>query len=345
MWQVIGHDRTVAQLSQGLSTGHLSHAYLISGPPHIGKATLALDFASALNCTGAHAPCGVCSSCRRIPRGLHPDVHLLGEDILTGSLDTGRTEIGIEEIRELRRQSALKPFEGRRRVFIINGAELLSREAANALLKTLEEPPSDTILILITSDAALTPDTIRSRCQTLALQPLPPAKVTEAVLDRTSLDESQAALVAGLSQGRLGWALRAASDATVLSQRDADLDRVIQLLEAPLDQRFAYAEGLAQQFAKQRSAARQELALLEEWLEDLLRVALGRPDLAVNQPRLDSLFLQASSAPAGAIVDALRLLQDIGSRLEANVNARLALEVLMLELPRLQQPAAAAGPV
>lgn len=342
MWQIIGHERAVAYLSQGLSTNQVSHAYLISGPAQIGKATLALDFAKALNCTELDPPCGTCSSCRRIPRGLHPDVHLLGEDIATGDLGSGGAEISIDEIRELRRQGALKPFEGRRRVFIINGAEWLSREASNALLKTLEEPPEDTILILISSDLALISETLRSRCQTVTLQPLPTALVAEVVQQRTSSDEAAAYLLASLSRGRLGWALRAAENPQVLAQRDEHLERVVQLLEAPLDQRFAYAENLAQQFGKSRVNGRQELELLEEWLEDLLRVVAGRPALALNQSWGETLNRQASLTRAEAVVDALRVLQDIGSRLEANANPRLALEVLMLELPWLQ-PSLAAG--
>jgi len=343
MWQIIGHERAVAYLNQGLSTNQVSHAYLISGPAHIGKTTLALDFARALNCTESDPPCGMCSSCRRIPKGLHPDVHLLGEDVATGDLGSGRTEISIDEVRDLRRQGSLKPFEGRRRVFIINGAEWLSREASNALLKTLEEPPDDTILILISSDLALISETLRSRCQSVTLQPLPPALVAKVVQERTSSDQAEAFLLASLSRGRLGWALQATENPTVLVERDAHLQRVVQLLEAPLDQRFAYAENLAQQFAKSRVNVRQELDLLEEWLEDLLRATSGRPDLALNQTWADTLTRQASLIPIEAVVDALRLLQDISSRLEANANARLALEVLMLDLPWL--PAAPATEV
>ncbi|TET38214.1 MAG: AAA family ATPase, partial [Dehalococcoidia bacterium] len=165
MWQVIGHEKAVALLERSMKGGKLSHAYLFVGPPHVGKMTLAMNLAQALNCRGEERPCGECPQCRRIARGVHADVQVIGLE--------GRMEIGIDQIREMQHAASLKPFEGRNRVFIIDGADHLSHEAANCLLKTLEEPPPNDQLILLAANERLLLPTVLSRCQKLELGPLP----------------------------------------------------------------------------------------------------------------------------------------------------------------------------
>ena len=138
MWNIVGQRRALSLLQGSLSRGRVAHAYLFSGPPHVGKMTLANDLARALNCNANDPPCGECSICQRITSGKHADVQEIG----LGKNPDGKvqTEIGIEEIRQLQHSTNLPPFEGKCRVYIINGAEWLSTEAANCLLKTLEEP-------------------------------------------------------------------------------------------------------------------------------------------------------------------------------------------------------------
>jgi len=143
MWQVVGHEETVALLDRSLRNGRLAHAYLFVGPRHVGKMRLAIELAKALNCHHEERPCGVCTQCERIEGLKHADVQVIGVD--------GTTEIGIDQMREMQHCASLKPFEGRHRVFIIDGVEHLSREAANCLLKTLEEPPADVQLVLLST--------------------------------------------------------------------------------------------------------------------------------------------------------------------------------------------------
>src|SRR4030042_882139 len=166
MWQIIEQDRAVERLQRSLETGSVSHAYMFIGPAHSGKMTLALDLARALNCEGADIPCGQCEPCRKIADLKHADVQVIGiagDDPSTES--KSKTEISIEQIRQIQHTASLPPFEGRCRIYIIENAESLSVEAANALLKTLEEPESNVVFILLVTDSSLLLETVVSRCQ------------------------------------------------------------------------------------------------------------------------------------------------------------------------------------
>ncbi|MFH1640217.1 MAG: DNA polymerase III subunit delta', partial [Chloroflexota bacterium] len=151
MWQVVGHERAVSLLTLGMGKGTIPHAYLFTGQPHVGKMTLAIDLARAVNCAGNAAPCGECENCRRISRGKHSDVQIISltEDKNHTKL---QKDISIEQIRDIQRQVNLPPFEGKYRVFIINDADRFSIEAANCLLKTLEEPAGRVVFILLATD-------------------------------------------------------------------------------------------------------------------------------------------------------------------------------------------------
>jgi DNA polymerase-3 subunit delta' len=141
MWTVLGHNKAVSFIQQELERGVIASAYLFIGPPHVGKMTLALELAQALNCESDKSPCGVCKSCQKIQLGKHTDVRVIG---LSGNDELNdvrhQAEISIDQVREVQSSCYLPPFEGKYKIFIIDMAERLSREAANSLLKSLEEP-------------------------------------------------------------------------------------------------------------------------------------------------------------------------------------------------------------
>ena len=172
MWEVIGQERAKSLLKHSLTSGRLSHAYLLVGPPHVGKMTLALNLAQALNCEAEDKPCLKCDSCKKIKENKHSDVQVINLDY-NEEEDTERKLIGVEQIDGILHDANLPPFEGRYKVFIIEKAELLSIGAANRLLKTLEEPEAKVVFILLTTNEKRLLETVVSRCQRIELKPMP----------------------------------------------------------------------------------------------------------------------------------------------------------------------------
>lgn len=334
MWKTIGHDRAVKSLKRGLEIGRTSHAYLFAGPAHVGKMTLAMDLAMALNCLDSDRPCGECPQCRRIVGGLHADVRVSGLESEEGPQGRWRVAIGIDQVREVRKDASLKPFEGCYRVFIFDGAEQLSEEAANSLLKLLEEPPEQVILVLLTSDLGALPATIVSRCQLLELRPLPMPTIVDVLGEVHGVDLDTVTEIARLSGGRLGWALDAVARPEVLEERAERLEAIVALVGAGLESRFAYATALSSSFFRSREMAREELRLWLGWWRDLLLVKEGRASYVTNLSRADTLAEMAGSMTSAEISHAITSVQETWQHLESNVNARLVLEELMLVLPR-----------
>ena len=333
-WRTIGQDRAVTALSRALISGRLSHAYLLEGPRHVGKKTLALDLARAVNCVGEERPCGGCTQCRRIEGGLHADVHVVGVAGPDDDGGRGRVVITIEQVREVQRVAGLKPYEGKYRVFIIDGAERLSEEAANSLLKVLEEPPEQVILVLLALDATGLLPTIVSRCNRIELRRLPASLVARELEARYDIEPGRSNQIARLSGGLIGWALQAASQPDLLEQRETSLAEIETIIQADLEERFSYAAGMAVQFGRDRESAHQHLELWLGWWRDMLVFTEGRPDLVVDVARLDTLQDAAQTLSSTNVAGAVRSLLAASEYLDRNVNPRMVLEDLMLALPR-----------
>lgn len=333
MWQTIGQEQAIRWLEHALATGRLAHAYLFAGPSHMGKATLALELAQAVNCEGAGpGPCGQCRPCQRIAAGKHADV-------ITLRRGEGRTEISIDQVRDVQRRASLKPVEGNWLVCIVDGAEEMSAEAANCVLKTLEEPAPQALFILLTSREARLLPTVRSRCQRLALKPVPRARVEQEMLKR-GVEPGRAALIARLSRGRLGWAIASAQEsAEVWHRRVQAVERLGSLPRAGYGDRLGYAAQWASQFSRRRDQAFEEMDLWQDWWRDLLLARGGCSDFVCNWDYSEQLQQQAQGFGLGAIVGFLQDLRRTRRALEANASPRLALEVLMLHLPRPERVA------
>jgi DNA polymerase-3 subunit delta' len=334
MWQVIGQDRAVELLRRSLENGRLAHAYLFTGQPHVGKMTLAVNLAQALNCEKEERPCGECKSCLRIAAGNHPDVQIIGR--LTGA-DAGdgssKKEIGIAQIRELQHSAALQPYEGKYRVYIIDGAEYLNEESANCLLKTLEEPPPTVLFILLAVHENRLLPTIVSRCQRLGLFPHPASVIEKALVTHWQVAPEKARLLSRLCRGGIGWAVSALRDEGLLEAHSQNLDRLLELTDASLQQRFSFAAGLAAQYSKGRSSVEETLNLWQEWWRDVLLVKEDCSQFVTNIDREAGL---RSYAECYNLIDVRGFMEAVRAalqQLEQNANPRLVLEVLMLNMP------------
>ncbi len=336
MWSIVGQDHLLRQLDASLQAGRVGHAYLLTGPPHVGKMTLAVDLAAAVNCQhpdgSCGGPCGQCEPCGRIRRGVYADLNV----VAVGGDSRVATRISIEQVREAENFLSVTPVEGGWKVVIFDGAETLSAgqsESANALLKTLEEPPEHVLILLLTTNEDAILPTIRSRCRVLSLRPMPGAALAEYLAARHDAPPDTAHRLARLARGCPGWAINALADSAVLQERTAELDRIAATAVAPLDQRFAYANSLAGSFSGDRESVRQTLYLWQRWWQDVLLVKEGIDSHVHNADRQEELAEQANGAATAAIVAFLRRVQETLAALDANANPRLALECMMLAVP------------
>lgn len=324
-WPVVGHEWAVAQLARAVADDRVAHAYLISGAAHIGKHTLARALALALNCSAQARPCGRCRACTLINASKHPDVQFIAPD--------GRS-LKIDQVRVLEHDLALRPVEARYRVAVLDQFETATLEAQNALLKTLEEPPDYAVLILVAADPELLLPTIVSRCQSIPLRPLTVTQVRDALLARWRVEAGHADLLAHLSGGRLGWAVQAAADPSLLAARAQALDDLIELSGSDRVRRFAYAEALT----KNPERTREVLDVWRTWWRDVMLTGSGSEAALVNVDRAGQLQQLARQVDLGQAKAAVEACGRALWQLDRNATARLVMEVLLLDLPVVRTP-------
>jgi DNA polymerase-3 subunit delta' len=331
-WEMIGHEWAVRLLHQHIATGQVRHAYLFSGPDAVGKRTLALRFAQALNCEAPPAPgetCGNCRACELTPEQTYPDLHVVEAEWVGGSLK-------VEQVRDLQRKLALSPYEGRWRVALMLRFHEANDSAANALLKTLEEPAPQVVLLLTArSQEALLP-TIVSRCEVIPLRALADSELEKALQGR-GLSYERARLLAGLSSGCPGRAIRLQEDPAQLEQRRLLLDDLQSLLQMSRAERFAYIDRLmkGKDLGEMR---RQVVEALETWLSvwrDAMIVTFGVQASPNNPDRITDLEILTSVLDPEQLVRAVQETERTLDAIHHYANVRLALENLMLDLPKV----------
>lgn len=315
---VWGQPQAVEFLKRAAAQSRVAHAYLFSGPEGVGKRTTALAFAQALNCQAPREgeACGACASCRKIAAASHPDVMLLEPE--------GQA-FKIEQVREvLQRNLRWKPLEGRTRVFVLDRADALTAEAANSLLKVLEEPPDAVVIVLITSQAFALLPTIRSRCQEIRFRPLAAGLLTQWLFEAHGVPQETAAALARLSDGRPAEALRL-SDPEVQEVRR----RVLDLAAAAAPGAWP---ALAAAMGEWQGEAVEPLVFLLTWFRDRLLLSQGVPArLAVNQDRLAQLQTAPWETPEVLWDHCRWVLQALDWKAQ-NLNAQLLLEQVWMKL-------------
>ncbi|HEX7101231.1 MAG TPA: DNA polymerase III subunit [Nitrolancea sp.] len=337
-WPIIGHQSAVELLQRSIATGQIGHAYLLSGPQGIGRRTLARTFAQALVCEAPlpERPCGVCSACRRTARGIHPDVMTvsLEQQAATETRDSKNTRITIDTIRELRSNLSLRPLEADWRAAILEDVELFSLPAYDALLKSLEEPPPFVVLLLIATEVEAVPETIRSRCRPLALEPLSRTEVS-ANLEARGVEAAQAAMLAGITRGRIGQAIALAGDRAALDARRESVDAGLEMIERPVAA-LGGVRRMADIFRRgQRARVEADLDTLLGLWRDLLLITAGCPEQIVNVDVGDRLRRLAGTWNLAQIHGGLTATHQALFDLSINVQPRLALDRMVTQWPRL----------
>lgn len=322
--EVMGHAQAKKILQNALAGGRAAHAYLFTGSAGVGKNTLARAFAASLLCkNGVTEACGSCPVCKKFAGDNMPDFI---------TLTPAGNNIKIEQVRELQKKAQFKPYEADKKVYLINQADTMTVEAANCLLKILEDPPSNTVFLLTSVNQYSLLPTIISRCQLVPLTKVPRDEINEVLQQRFGLDGEKAALLASLCDGLPGVALQMAGSGKGLDIRELVFKVVEQISDENLNQLLKTAED----FDKKKEILPEFLEQLMLWYRDqLIWLQTGEDNLVVNIDRLSYFKSTAERVSKDHLIRSITDIMEAKNQLSRNVNARLVLEVLLLRLAKI----------
>lgn len=338
---IIGHTTPIHWLQRAVKTHQVGHAYLFAGDPAIGKRSTAIRFIQALSCEqtvpyGIPDSCGTCRACRHILVETHPDYLCIRPE----QDQSSNPQIKIERIREIDHHVVYRPLSGLRKVCLIDDADRMTSNAANALLKTLEEPPDHSLFILVTGRPTALPATIRSRCFRINFSPPPRKTVERYLIEQRQCSQDEARWVSLITGSRLGEALQ-----IDLNDLQTKVEAFFAFLATSAPPSIPALLDQAEQLAK--SYHSQEII---RWLwhgfRDLLIVSMGRKELAtlplVWLPQLDRLAQRLST---DRLLTLLEIVHELEQGLQRNLNMQLGLERLFLTLHgMLHEPVASVDP-
>jgi DNA polymerase-3 subunit delta' len=316
--QILGHERQKEILHRALANNRLAHAYLFAGPEGIGKRLMALALARAIVCAEQRG-CGDCLPCRKIDHQNHPDLHILEPD---------GNSIKIEQIRSFQRELNLKPLESPRKICLIEQADAMTVGAANALLKTLEEPRGDTLLILLSAQPNRLLETIRSRCQPLPFTRHPNSRIQAELEKQLGIESTESHVLAALSEGSFKKAFGKDRE-LYLEQRRELLKTLTGLSSGSILPILDFAEKLA----ADKTILPDILEIFQAFYRDVLMTLHGRSDEElVNLDLKEKVYRVSGRETVATILAKLDALIDVNRQLDRNVNRQLAMEVLLLKL-------------
>ncbi len=324
--KLVGQHAAVRVLQDELSTGRIHHAYLFIGKEGVGKRTLALEFARALNCDNNRTDgCDSCLSCRKISHFNHPDLKLLE----VGEGDS----IKIEQIREMQQELAYKPLESAYKIYIIDQADLMTPQAANSLLKTLEEPPEYAVMILLANQVnygKMLP-TLLSRCQKIYLSVIP-EQIIQEELEKRGLPQEKVSLLARLADGSLGQALNLADNQEFLALRYSLLEFLGNLPESSTVDIFQEVDRVSKLLSNPDFKAFSLFDLFVSWYRDLILLKQGLEDQLVNSDFIVQIKRQAEEYSLDQLLLILKMVNNMKGYINRNVRQDLALQVMFFKI-------------
>jgi len=321
---IIGQEKAVNILLNSLKEGKVSPSYMFIGSEGVGKKFTAIEFAKIISCLNLNnnlEACDTCNICNKINKQCCPDLKII--EPIKGS-------IRIEQIRELRREIDLKPFENRKKIYIIDKAEEMTIEASNCLLKTIEEPPDYAIIILICINTDSILPTIISRCQLIKFRLIDSSKIRKILLNKINLEESKAELVSKLAQGSIGKAFKLISNKEYFNRREKLLDYLTKVLPGKYDSNFFI--NIEKIFAEINNIE-EILEIILLWYRDILVVKeLGIQKYIVNSDKLEILNEKSRIYSQRMLIEILDYIEQIQEFMNKNVNRRLVSERLYLKM-------------
>ncbi len=318
---VLGHSKPISLLQRAIENEKVVNSYLFLGNEGIGKKVVALEFAKALNCldkeTGRGEACDHCASCKKIDRALHPDVLLIEP--------TGQG-IKKEQVIQMQRELVYKPYEGKRRVCILTAADRMAHDIPNTLLKTLEEPPLHTVIILLANNARFILPTILSRCQPIRFNPLPISLVSKWLMEGKGLNETEAHLLASLSDGSPGKALEIQEEICQIPREE--------LLKDWLGSKSLSFKKMGN-WVESLPSQRENLLLILEVAKTLLRdlvivKALKKETKLIHSDLWQVMEPLSANWSLPSLLKRMEILHHTSLAIRGNANTGLALEAMML---------------
>ena len=335
-WDIVGNEQIVKYLQDSIINNKLSHAYLFLGPSKIGKKELALNFSKSILCYNYHLlknekkdkyPCNSCIHCFQFDKGIHPDINILAREY-NEKTEKLKQNISIEQIRDIQEKLNQKAFLNLKKIAIIEEAEALSEAGSNSLLKTLEEPKSDTIIILLSAKQDSLLSTIKSRCQIFKMKPVAREKIYDYLISKGSLRDL-AKEISSFSLGNLKSAKDSFQNAEALQKRDETVKKFIKILEGRLYEKMQIIDELV--LGSDKSAIIQCIDVWQTVLRDLALIKLFLENDVANIKNIEKLKEMAQKLDIYKIAFLLDKLNQSKDNIERNVNSNLALENFALE--------------
>ena len=330
--KIVGQEPVKKLLAHALQQRAYSHAYLFEGPPGLGKEALAREFVAAILCSSENPPCHTCQSCRQVAAGTHPELRVIQPE------DPEKdTSVSVEVIRTMIKDIYLKPYQGDWKVYIIPRAEILTFQAQNALLKTLEEPPDHAVMILTSAQPEKLLPTVLSRCQKAVFRPVKRERIEKWLQEVHRLPLDQAKNLAAYANGTPDRAVKMVESESFRQQVQLFLTLTDTLAEGKLSPLLETGEFLQQD----KNQALEVLSMWQEWIRDLQVISLGgEKEMLIHQAQLERLTLQANRLSSRGYAQALALLEEARDDLINHGNLAFVSEMVLVNLQKCLVPRA-----